>query len=99
MGEMFVLQFIFEKCSHIGLKFCQFECEALLLTVTKKKLCHLKNFRPRYDPTSSRACRELSQNIHVASCHTARHEQSSPAQQVVLVGFDVPLIEKYKPRL
>ena len=35
MGEMFVLQFTSEKCSHIGLKYCQFLCEALLLTVTK----------------------------------------------------------------
>ena len=33
MGEMFLLQFIFEKRSHLGLKFCQFVREALLLTV------------------------------------------------------------------
>jgi hypothetical protein len=72
MEEMFVLQFIFEKCSHTVLKFCQFVCEALLLNVTKN--CDMKkNFRPEYGPASSRelSCRELTEKSHFANCRVA----------------------------
>ncbi len=33
---LFVLQFIFEKCSHIGLIFCQIVCKTLLFNIAKE---------------------------------------------------------------
>jgi hypothetical protein len=53
--------FIFEKCSNIGLKFCQIFLRSIAAHCDKT-LCHLRNFRPRYNSLSSR----------VANCYTAK---------------------------
>ena len=78
MREMFVLQFIFEKCSHIGLKFCQFVCKAVLLNGPKN--CILwKIFDEDMILQAVVSCRELTEKFHVANCpnppcpHLASH--------------------------
>ncbi len=57
---MFVLEFILEKCSHIGLKVCEIVRKTLLFNMPKE-LHHLENFGRTYDPASS----------HVANCRVA----------------------------